>query len=69
MALSDGKVVGRIAVFINYLFNQYHKVKKGQFYFFDSIDNQEVAGKLFERAFEYCQERCFGWKRSSLFLT
>jgi len=57
VALSDGKVVGRIAVFINYLFNQYHKVKKGQFYFFDSIDNQEVAGKLFERAFEYCQER------------
>lgn len=57
VALSDGKVVGRIAVFINNLFNQYHKVKKGQFYFFDSIDNQEVAGKLFERAFEYCQER------------
>lgn len=57
VALDDGKMVGRIAVFINNLFNKYHNVKKGQFYFFDCIDNQEVASGLFEQAFQYCRER------------
>ncbi len=53
VALKDGKVVGRIGVFINNLFNDYHKVKKGQFYFFDCIDDQEVADALFNTPIEY----------------
>jgi len=57
VALKDGKVVGRIGVFINNLFNDYHKVKKGQFYFFDCIDDQEVADALFNTAIEYCRVR------------
>jgi GNAT superfamily N-acetyltransferase len=57
IAVKDGKMVGRIGVFINTLFNEYHKVKKGQFYFFESIDDQEVANKLFEAAFKYCTDR------------
>ncbi|MEN6529855.1 MAG: hypothetical protein ABFC97_08380 [Anaerolineaceae bacterium] len=57
IALKDGKIVGRIGVFINTLFNEYHAVKKGQFYFFDSIEDQEVADALFNSAIEYCRVR------------
>ncbi len=57
IAEKDGRIVGRIGVFINTLFNDYHKTKKGQFYFFDSIDDQEVADSLFNAAFDYCRQR------------
>lgn len=57
IALKDGQIAGRIGVLVNTLFNEYHKVKKGQFYFFECIDDQEVANKLFEQAFAYCRER------------
>lgn len=57
IAEKDGKVAGRIGVFINTLFNEYHRVKKGQFYFFDSIDDQDVANELFSVAFDYCRQR------------
>ena len=57
LAIRDGKIVGRIGVMINTLFNEYHKVKKGQFNLFDSIDDQEVANALFEAAFKYCRDR------------
>ncbi len=57
IARKDGKIVGRIGVLINTLFNQYHQVKKGQFYLFECIDDQEVADALFEKAYEYCRER------------
>ncbi len=53
----DGRIAGRIGVFINKLFNEYHQVKKGQFYFFDSIDDQQVANELFTAAFDYCRQR------------
>ncbi len=57
IAEKDGRIVGRIGVFINTLFNEYHQVKKGQFYFFDSIDDQEVANELFSAAFDYCRKK------------
>ena len=57
IAEKDGKVAGRIGVFINTLFNEYHRVKKGQFYFFDSIDDQDVANELFSAVFDYCRQR------------
>lgn len=57
IAEKDGRIVGRIGVFINTLFNDYHKTKKGQFYFFDSIDDQEVANSLFNAAIDYCRQR------------
>jgi GNAT superfamily N-acetyltransferase len=53
----EGKIVGRIAILENKLFNTYHKVKKAQFYLFDVIDDQEVADKLFETAFEWARAR------------
>ncbi len=57
VAKKEGKVVGRIGVMVNNPFNEYHKTKKGQFYLFDCVDNQEVANALFNAAFTWCRER------------
>jgi hypothetical protein len=53
----DGRIVGRLGTFVNNPFNEYHKVKKAQFYLFDCTDDQEVANLLFERAFDWCRQR------------
>jgi hypothetical protein len=57
IARQDGKMVGRIGVFVNAPFNEYHKVKKAQFYLFECINDQEVANKLFDKAFEWAREK------------
>jgi hypothetical protein len=57
LAIRDGKVVGRICAGENKLYNEYHKTKKAQFYFFDSIDDLEVAKVLFEAAFDWARQR------------
>jgi GNAT superfamily N-acetyltransferase len=57
LAVRDGKVVGRICVGVNKLFNEYHKAKKAQFYFFDTIDDLEVARALFKTVFDWARER------------
>lgn len=56
-AVENGEIVGRIAVIENKPFNKYHDTHKAQFYFFDSIDSQDVANALMERAFEWAKER------------
>ncbi len=50
-------IVARVGVFENRPFNEYHQVKKAQFYLFDSIDDQEVVNGLFERVFDWCKKR------------
>jgi len=57
LAHRDGKVVGRICVGENKLFNEYHQTKKAQFYFFDTINELEVAQALFEAAFDWARQR------------
>lgn len=57
LAKQNDKVVGRLGVMENLPFNKVHESKKGQFYFFDSIDDQTVANALFERGFEWCRNR------------
>jgi GNAT superfamily N-acetyltransferase len=57
LAVRDGKVVGRICAGVNKLFNEYHKTRKAQFYFFDTIDDMEVARALFEAAFDWARQR------------
>ena len=57
LAVRDGKVVGRICAGENKLFNECHKAKKAQFYFFDTIDDAEVAKALFTAAFEWAKQR------------
>jgi hypothetical protein len=57
VAKSNGKLVGRLGCFVNNPFNEYHLTRKGQFYLFDSIDDQEVTTGLFDAAFSWCRER------------
>ncbi len=57
IASKDGQDVGRVAVHENRPFNKYHNTRKANFYLFDSIDDQEVANKLFERALEWAKAR------------
>ncbi|HWS22857.1 MAG TPA: GNAT family N-acetyltransferase [Anaerolineales bacterium] len=57
IALMDNKPVGRIGVFENRHFNEYHQTKEADFYFFDSIDNQEVADALFNTAEDWAINR------------
>jgi hypothetical protein len=57
LALRDGKVVGRICAGENKLFNEYHHTKKAQFYFFDTINELEVAQALFDAAFDWARQR------------
>jgi len=57
LAVRDGKVVGRICAGENKLFNEYHKTRKAQFYFFDTIDDMEVARALFGAAFDWARQR------------
>lgn len=57
VARKNGEMVGRIAALENIPYNQYHGTRQGAFYFFDSVDDQEVANVLFERAFEWARKR------------
>ncbi|HUS85299.1 MAG TPA: hypothetical protein VMX56_09140, partial [Anaerolineales bacterium] len=46
MAEMDGEDVGRIAVIENKPYNQYHEKQQAQFYFFECIEDFEVARAL-----------------------
>jgi len=57
LAMKDGQAVGRIGVFENRPFNQYHGTKQAHFYFFECEQDEAIAAGLFERAFEWARER------------
>ncbi len=57
IAVRDGKDVGRLAVFNNVNFNNYHGTHKAQFYLFECEENQETANALFEKAFDWARQR------------
>ena len=52
-----GKVVSRIAATENTVFNAYHQTRKAQFYYFDSIDDQEAADAVFSAAYQWARDR------------
>ncbi len=56
--IKDGdEVVGRIAVLENKVYNKYHNKKQASFYLYDSVNDQDVANKLFECAFDWSHKR------------
>ena len=57
IAIRDGKMVGRIAALENKPFNQYHKTRDAEFYFFDTINDQEVADALFAAVSDWAKAR------------
>ncbi len=57
LAERDGELVGRIAAIKNDLHNQAHKDKVGFFGFFECINDQAVADKLFDTAKQWLKEK------------
>ncbi|HMR17886.1 MAG TPA: hypothetical protein PKA53_01185 [Sphingobacterium sp.] len=57
LACQDGKIVGRIAAIWNVNHNAFNEVSEGQFGFFDCINDQEVADRLFGAAIEWVREK------------
>lgn len=57
LAISNGKVVGRIAAIIDQFHNDYHKENRGMFGFFECIDDQKVANALFDAARNWFRDR------------
>ena len=57
LAFSEGKVVGRIGVFIQHASNKKTNEKRARFCRFDSIDDQAVANALFDAAKEWALAR------------
>jgi len=57
IAEKDNLPVGRIAAIKNDLHNKEHNDKVGFFGFFESINDQEVANKLFDTAAEWLREK------------
>ncbi len=56
-AWKDGKMAGRIAVLNNKMYNEYHHENGSDIFLFDSVDDQEVANALFDKAAEWSRER------------
>jgi len=57
LAEKNGELAGRIAAIKNDLHNQYHNDKVGFFGFFECINDQEVANKLFDAAKEWLKSK------------
>ncbi len=57
IAVRDGRDVGRLAVMNNRRYNEYHGLRRAQFYFFECEDNLETAQALFEHAYEWAHRR------------
>ncbi len=57
VAEKNGELVGRIAAIVNRVHNEVHQDKVGFFGFFECINDQEVANKLFDTAKEWLIER------------
>jgi GNAT superfamily N-acetyltransferase len=57
LAVSEGEVVGRIAVMENKPYNDYHDKRQAQFYYFECVQDFDVARALFERAFDWAKAR------------
>ncbi|MEO2049030.1 MAG: N-acetyltransferase [Pirellulales bacterium] len=57
LALRDGRPCGRLAAIVNHAHNRWYNEKRGFFGFFESIDDDEVAGRLFDEAKSWFAQR------------
>jgi GNAT superfamily N-acetyltransferase len=55
IAEQNGEDMGRIAIIENQPYNQYHNKRQAQFYFFECVEDLDVARVLFEHAFEWAR--------------
>jgi GNAT superfamily N-acetyltransferase len=63
LAYKDGKIAGRIAAIKNDIHNRQHNDKVGFFGFFECIDDQEVANRLFDTAKTWLKAKGFDTMR------
>jgi hypothetical protein len=57
IAARSGEIVGRIAALENKPFNAFHGTRDAEFYFFDSLDDEEIAAALFGAVFDWARAR------------
>jgi len=57
LAWSDGQPVGRIAALENRPFNAYHHLRDAEFYFFESVDDPQISGALFDAVCAWARQR------------
>ncbi|MEI6290096.1 MAG: hypothetical protein WCP19_06655 [Chloroflexota bacterium] len=57
LAVRDGRDVGRIAAIENRPFNNYHKSKEADFYFFDCENDPEASAALFRTVEDWARSR------------
>ncbi len=57
LAVRDGRDVGRIAAIENKPFNEYHRVKKANFYFFDCESDPDAAAALLDTVETWAKAR------------
>jgi hypothetical protein len=57
LAEKDGEIVGRIAAIVNFNYNKFHNEKTGFFGFFEAINDQDVANKLFDTTKDWLKSK------------
>jgi hypothetical protein len=57
IATRNGIDVGRVAAIEQRRFNQYHQSQKAQFYFFETINDIEIAGALIDAVADWAKQR------------
>lgn len=57
MVENDGKILGRIAVLHNRNFCAHHNLELGFFYFFDAVEDEQVAKMLADASAEWAKSR------------
>jgi GNAT superfamily N-acetyltransferase len=57
LALQDGQPVGRLAAIVNHAHNRWYHEERGFFGFFESVDDQQVADRLFDAARKWFADR------------
>lgn len=57
LAERDEQVLGRIAAIENKPFNVYHQTRDAEFYFFESVNDPEVANALLEQVEQFARAR------------
>jgi hypothetical protein len=54
---SEGNVLGRLAILKNKNYCEYHHLSQAFFYYFESVEDQQVTNALFSAAEDWCKKR------------
>lgn len=57
LALRNGRPCGRLAAIVNHAHNRWYDERRGFFGFFESVDDEDVAGRLFDAARDWFKQQ------------